>query len=218
MGQGDDEGLGDYACTLERGAKGEVTGSCRVAGEGEAGQPCDSSAACAAGLACVGEANAGQCRPLCCGDPEACDEGTFCTERPLVEPRSADGSELPLLMVPVCSQPDSCLLDEAQGCSKEGQNTCQCQDGLACTLVRDQMTSCVSPGQGQAGDPCPCAPTTPAGLGFVCSPLTNTCLKLCTRNEESGCGGGYCQYNASLPEAQFKYGTCTVGTVEDAGH
>jgi hypothetical protein len=91
---------------------------------------------------------------------------------------SPPGDDGPIL-IPVCIHATNCEL-----------LTDECGEDLTCAIVRaNGTTSCVEPGVGAAGDPCPCA------SGFVCSLLTNECKKLCHLNEDAtDCGpGAKCQ-------------------------
>jgi hypothetical protein len=171
---------------------------CVAAGAGEMGAPCVSAENCAPGLACVGERSTGQCRPYCCGDPELCPKDTYCAERtqksdPNGAPATGEG-----LVVPVCVKADKCKLDEPSPCTG---SSCVCTDGTVCAVVReDATTSCVLPGDGEAGDPCPCAG------GHVCSQSTKTCLKICsTAAGVNECGSGKCQSVGYLPAG---FGVC----------
>ena len=130
-----------------------------------------SVAHCANGLGCVTTASGGICRQYCCADVEACPEDSYCAPTMMAE------APIP---IPVCTPVQKCsLLDDSS-----------CKNGQVCTIVRDKgTTSCVDPGIGQRGEPCPCA------AGYVCAKLTNTCLKLCHIGEDAtDCeGGGACQ-------------------------
>lgn len=197
---------GPSGCSIVRSEAG-VEGICEERGTGEAGDPCIGQQGCAPGFACVGTDGAGQCRPYCCADPEACPEKTFCAARPLLD-RAAETWDLPL-EVPVCVEAHDCRLDEPYPCPAE--QTCTCAAGTACTVVRgDGTTGCVaapSPG-GLEGEPCPCSPATLTGPGLICSQATQTCLALCVVGTDgASCGEGRrCQSSASLPEG---FGVCT---------
>lgn len=176
----------------------EPVSECVTSGTGEIGAPCVSAENCAPGLACVGEGSTGQCRPYCCGDPELCPTDTYCAERT----QKSDPNSPPLtgeaLVIPVCMKADKCKLDEPSPCT--GPN-CVCKEGTVCAVVReDATTSCVVPGDGEAGDPCPCAG------GHVCSQSTKTCLKICsTATGVNECGSGKCQSVGYLPTG---FGVC----------
>ncbi len=91
----------------------------------------------------------------------------------------------------MCVRADQCSLTETYPCP-EGVD-CQCKDGAACVIVRaDGTTSCVTPGQGQAGEACD--DVFSCAWGHVCS-STNGCLELCsTVSNKQECGdSGYCQ-------------------------
>lgn len=186
-------------CGVTRAPGGSPEADCVPSGDGDEGAPCVSSADCRPGHACVGEsANTGQCRSYCCVDPASCGKGTFCAERPLKE-GSGVGTAL---KVPVCVPADNCSLDEPYPCPPNKQ--CKCKEGTACAVVKDdQTTSCVPPGTGRGGDPCPCA------AGYVCSKSSTTCLKLCsTDGATNDCGSGTCQSVAYLPAG---FGVCGLG-------
>ncbi|HEY6728083.1 MAG TPA: hypothetical protein VI197_28940, partial [Polyangiaceae bacterium] len=166
---------------------------CGLAGDGRDSDPCTSAADCAGGFACVGEGNAGICRPYCCSaGQDPCASGSYCGERALL------GSELE---VPVCLRADNCSLSQAYPCASADE--CQCREGTACLVVRrDGTTTCAVPGDGQAGDACPCA------WGHVCSQASGTCLKLCDTvvdDDPPQCGEGICQAAANLPGS---WGVC----------
>jgi hypothetical protein len=182
-------------CNVTSGGSGHPTAECTIAGTGGIAAPCVSNADCAPGLACVASGGAAQCRPYCCGDPSECEKGTFCAERPLYDTLQLEQP----LSIPVCMPADGCNLNEPYPCP--ATKDCVCKDGTACAVVKDDgTTSCVKPGDGQAGDPCPCA------WGYVCSQSTQTCLKICsTGTSVPDCGSGKCQSVSYLPEG---YGVC----------
>jgi hypothetical protein len=172
-----------------------VTSACVPAGFGEVGAPCASSADCSPGLACVGEAKAGQCREYCCGG--VCPNDEHCATRPLLE---LTASDFPV-DVPVCVTPENCRLDEPYPCKDD---RCTCPEGTACTLVgKAGLTACREPGSGAAGEACPCAP------GFVCSSASQTCLQLCSLEGDTAwaCPSGLCQASPDLPPG---FGTCAT--------
>ena len=179
------------ACRVEATSQGP-TRTCGLAGAGRDSDPCTSSIDCAGGLACVSEGDAGICRPYCCSlGQDPCAPGSYCGERVLL------GSELE---VPVCVRADNCSLSQAYPC--EGDEECQCHEGTACLVVRrDGTTTCAVPGEGEAGDACPCA------WGHVCSQASGTCLKLCetVAVDSDQCDGGICQAAANLPGS---WGVC----------
>jgi hypothetical protein len=150
----------------------------------------------------VGDGSAAQCRRFCCGGSDKCEAGQHCVERPLRN--GADAEEA--LDVPVCVAADGCSLSEPYPCPTG--NSCTCPEGTACTVVRgDGTTSCLPPGTGMEGDPCPCA------WGHICSQATSQCVKLCaTTSVQPDCGSGKCQAAANLPDG---WGVC-VGS-SDAG-
>lgn len=181
------------ACRVNATDDGPVR-ACGLAGAGRDSDPCTSAADCAGGFACVSEGDAGICRPYCCSqNQDPCASGSYCGERSLI------GSELE---VPVCVRADKCSLSQAYPC--ENDDECQCQEGTACLVVRrDGTTTCAVPGEGEAGDACPCA------WGHVCSQASGTCLKLCDTvvvdDEAPPCGNGICQAAANLPGS---WGVC----------
>jgi hypothetical protein len=172
---------------------------CLPAGTGTADAPCLSSDDCAPGLACVEEGDAGQCRPYCCV-ADRCPDRTHCFERTLF-------GVTPSLEVPVCVPAVDCGLAEPFPCP-EGA-TCSCPDGLACMVIGiDRTTTCVPPGRGYEGQDCPCQ------WGYVCSQVTNQCVKLCqTTAPEASCSTGMCQASAELPSG---WGVC-IGTARPDG-
>jgi hypothetical protein len=101
--------------------------------------------------------------------------------------------------IPVCIPATNCQLLNDKTCI---------DPGLTCTIVRaDGTTSCVPLGPGQLNEKCPCA------AGFVCSKLTNQCLKLCKIGyDEMYCGAmGACQAGSEgFPE---NYGVCVGGSM-----
>ncbi|MBI4701660.1 MAG: hypothetical protein HY744_10970 [Deltaproteobacteria bacterium] len=173
-------GAPPYDCQLVVDAKsGEVSGACRPVGGSLQGQPCESAADCAAGLGCVAP---GACRAYCCGSPDACAKGTYCVPQAMFLDELPQGLPAPP-QIPVCVPATSCtLLDDSS-----------CEDDLSCTIVKtDGTTSCVAPGGGQAGDPCPCA------SGHVCSVAAGKCLKLCKLGYPGDCPEGHtCQGGSS---------------------
>lgn len=180
------------ACRVNATEEGPSRG-CGLAGAGRDSDPCTSAADCAGGFACVSEGDAGICRPYCCSvGQDPCASGSYCGERALL------GSELE---VPVCVRADNCSLSQAYPC--ESGDDCQCQEGTACLVVRrDGTTTCAVPGEGQAGDACPC------GWGHVCSQASGTCVKLCDTVVDDvppQCGDGICQAAANLPGS---WGVC----------
>lgn len=186
-----------YACRVVR-ARNEPITECSPSGRGGPGGPCFDAGDCAAGLTCVSEGTIGRCRPFCCRGESSCDAfpGTYCAERTLLEdpePRSP-------LSVPVCVTADACDLAEPP-CERSGE--CECPPGTACQVVRpDGTTSCTKPGEGTAGQACPCA------YGYVCSRAANVCLKLCQTNAAEDAGATTCprcQASAELPSG---WGVC----------
>ena len=204
-----------FACQVRRVGSGSAA-SCGPAGSGKENAPCVSSADCAPGWACVGDAKAALCRPYCCGGSEGgdasardagaspCGEGSYCGERSLRD--DADSAEP--LRVPVCVPAEKCLLSEPYPCPPNG--ACTCPDGTACTVVRnDGTTGCLEPGNGVQG--APCSEEDRCAAGHLCSRGTNRCLKLCQTTDMKSCGGGVCQSLAGVPD----WGVC-VGTMDAA--
>lgn len=109
---------------------------------------------------------------------------------------------VPRQIVPVCVPAVDCSLTEPFPCPPGVR--CSCPEGEACMVVRDDgTTTCVKPGSGSAGEPCPCA------SGHICSQTTNQCVKLCqTAAMPSECGSGRCQASAELPVG---FGVCVGG-------
>lgn len=179
---------------------------CETAGTGLDGDPCLSSGDCAPAYGCVSEGGASVCRPFCCKGNDSCaSPDTFCAERPLKD----DADPTPL-KVPVCVPADHCSLVEPWPCTSNNPEDCTCKDPTtACQVVRDGLTSCVPPGSGHDGDPCPCA------WGYVCSHATNTCLKICSTSGEPGCPKPYkCQASSFMPDY---FGVCAGTSLDDGG-
>lgn len=189
-----------YSCGVSD-QGGKPVAGCALAGSGAAGSPCVGAGDCAPGLACVSEGSTAACRAYCCSEKTECATGTFCAERALKAGQTA-------LSVPVCVPADDCSLDEPYPCPSG--KLCKCKAGTACAVVKDDgTTSCVAPGEGRAGEACPCA------AGYLCSKSTNTCLKLCsTTAADPQCGTGKCLAVAGLPDG---FGVCGLGTVGDGG-
>jgi hypothetical protein len=216
----DVEGMPSQACQVRRSGS-ERSATCGPAGYGQNGNPCVSSADCAAGLACVGDDKAALCRPYCCKGSEggdashgdsgtsSCPVGDFCAERPLRD--DADSAEP--LRVPVCVTAEKCSLFEQYPCPPGPNVPCICPAGTACTVVRnDGTTGCVEPGTGVQGEAC--SARAPCAAGHLCSRVTSKCVKLCsTTATESDCGNGRCQAASGLPA---NWGVC-VGLMGDGG-
>lgn len=184
------------SCSIER--------TCTQSGVSPEGSPCVTAADCAPGLACVGEALSGVCRPYCCrGTEGACDEDSFCDERRLLE--------TPEVYVPVCLPLDNCQLTEPYPCPEDRQ--CACQGNKACMVVRaDGATACTVPGAAQAGDTCSDRATADCGHGFVCGP-DQRCLQICsTVSMESGCPFGWTCLKQSALGGEL--GICIASTVQ----
>jgi hypothetical protein len=108
--------------------------------------------------------------------------------------------------VPVCVPAVECSLAEDYPCSG---NACKCPSDTACMVVSDEgKTSCVVPGDGRAGQACPCQ------WGHVCSKATNECVKLCqTAAPGDDCGSDRCQATPVLPAG---WGVCVGYVPPDA--
>jgi len=190
----------EYACQVVSDSNGRPVHQCVRAGSGGVGAPCTSTSNCRAGLACVGQAGAGECRPYCCDEAanpcglSSREDGsvtrTFCGERLLLEPGRA-----PSLQVPVCVPAEGCSLGRTYPCTG---SDCQCEQGKACTVVSAGTTGCLYPGSGKVGDACPCA------AGYYCS-AQNTCVKICATLDPNSCAPGKCQATAGFPDG---YGRC----------
>lgn len=181
-GQEPDNSTPVIACQLTL-RSGEVGAECAQGGGGDEGDACASARDCAPGFGCVGAAGAAQCLPYCCGGNDSCGSGRYCTQRPLRSPELQDAKSTPT--IPVCAVADNCSLMLGP-CTEPG--ACSCPEGLACTIVRADTTTCVEPGAGREGESCPCA------QGYFCSQGTSTCLKFCNPNDPAGgCGERQCQ-------------------------
>jgi hypothetical protein len=190
-----------YACQVTR-QNNRPARQCTRAGSGLANAPCFSAADCAAGLACVGDGDAGRCRPYCCDPDTQCQSGAYCAERTLRRAPS-DTSNVEPPHVPVCVPADNCSLEERFPCPADAD--CRCKGDTACMVVRDDgSTACLKPGPGTQGEPCPCA------WNHVCSRLTKECVKLCrTDSTDNECGSQKCQASSELPT---NFGVCVGPT------
>jgi hypothetical protein len=162
-------------------------------GVGDIGGSCLRTADCGVGLACVrtGDGDNKTCRPYCCGDVEACPDQSYCALAPVATLDLPDGvTTAP--RIPVCVEADDCQLGMA--CASPDET---------CTVVRlmGEVTSCIEPGDGLHGDPCPCAE------GHFCDTSRNQCLQLCKLNEPGACSPGFsCQGGSvAVPD---DWGTC----------
>jgi hypothetical protein len=186
------------ACAVRVGPSA-TTSVCEPAGTGESGSPCDDSSDCAPGLGCVeaktSGTGGGTCRPFSCTLPMNCPAYTFYQELPLRQ----HGQKLSV-NVPVCTPVDNCVL-----------LTDSCGSELVCTIVGDNATSCLTPGEAALDQPCDddmrCAPN------LVCAKTTNMCRQLCHIGTDE-CVGGTCQGgNKAFPDG---IGVC-VGVMPDGG-
>ena len=182
-GMGGGSGL-DCKLTYDAASPNETAGMCLAPGMQVNGGPCIASADCAADHACVNEEGNGVCRQYCCGALEDCPQQvTFCELRPLFDSTPS---------IPVCAPVDDCTLLDSSTCAPE----------KTCTIVRqDGTTSCVTPGTGMHGDPCPCA------ADHVCATGLNQCLRLChTDGNDCPIEAPKCQGGATIyPEG---FGVC----------
>jgi hypothetical protein len=187
------------ACQV-RPKNAEPRAQCVPAGTGMADAPCLGADDCAPGLACVEAGDAGQCRPYCC-EAGSCPDRTYCFERTLF-------GVTPALDVPVCVPAVDCGLAEPFPCPEDA--TCSCPEGLACmALGVDRRTTCAQPGRGGfEGQDCPCR------RGYVCSQVTNQCVKLCQTTAPEDCATGMCQASAELP---LGWGVCIGMPRPDGG-
>jgi len=154
-------GSAESSCQIVPTANG-ASAECLPPGDAALGAPCMGVSDCQPGLGCVHmPSGGGVCQPYCCADIEACEKGTYCAPMPMNEDLASPNP----LKVPVCIPTTPCTLLDDTSCGSSG---------LTCTLVRaDGSTSCVEPGDGSIGDPCPCA------AGHVCSKTLQKCLMLC---------------------------------------
>jgi hypothetical protein len=188
--------LAAYSCQVAR-QNNQLLRQCVPAGTGKVNAPCFSAADCAPSYACVTENDAGRCLPYCCNQNSTCTSGTFCAERPLRKAES-DMSNTEPPHVPVCVPADGCSLEDQFPCPSGSE--CRCKGDTACMVVRDGNTTCLKPGDGQQGDPCPCA------WNHVCSSATHQCIKICrTDPTKNDCGTQKCQASSELPQ---NFGVC----------
>jgi hypothetical protein len=179
---------GPTACQLVLDAdSNEVESACAPVGDATDGMPCLDSSDCAPGLGCVG---LGECRRYCCGSLDACDPETFCDPRPMATGDVPTESTVP--MIPVCVKVADCVLLDDTTCPAD----------QTCTVVKsDGTVSCITPGEGTAGDPCQCA------AGHVCKPEIDTCFKLCRLDRPDDCPSAHtCQGGVSMYPSG--YGVC----------
>jgi hypothetical protein len=185
------------ACQLLPDGPGKVRATCDIAGASLEGSNCISSSDCAPGLACVGDGSAvgSQCMNYCCEGDDSCPVNRFCSRRPLKTAAPVTSPPQAPLMVPVCAPSEQCDLMDPYPCPDDN---CKCPSALACAPVgRDGARRCVVPGNGTAGEECPC------DAGYFCS-AADICLKLCQVNGQD-CGSGTCQSIGGFPE---QWGLC----------
>jgi hypothetical protein len=178
------------SCQIVPSASG-ASAECLPPGDAVLGEPCMAVSDCQPGLGCVRmPSGGGVCQPYCCADIESCEKGTYCTPMPMNEDLASPNP----LKVPVCIPTTPCTLLDDTSCGSSG---------LTCTLVRaDGSTSCVEPGEGLIGDPCPCA------AGHVCSKTMQKCLKLCHVGAGDCPDGMLCQGGAkAIPDG---IGVCVM--------
>jgi hypothetical protein len=189
------------SCYIKRAVQG-VSSECAPVGSGAAGDPCDDSTDCSAGMACVDVNQKPACRPFSCAVPVQCTDGSFYQEAPLRVGGITQGD----LKVPVCLPNDHCELLAA---------STPCLPGLVCAVVGSAgETSCIVPGSAKLGEPCD--ESNRCADGLICSKLKNQCLQIChvASPSTTECPGGTCQGgNLSLPK---DFGIC-VGTSADGG-
>jgi hypothetical protein len=167
------------------GAEGQCTTSFGPFG---AGGVCFSASDCAPGFGCV---HPGVCRAYCCGDVEACPESTFCKTSTMISDVQAASLTIKS-PIPTCAPITPCALLDDTSCPGE----------LVCTIVReDGTTSCDTPGEGLAGDECPCA------KDHVCAQGVNECFKICALSDPATCPPNHtCQGGSkSYPDG---FGVC----------
>ena len=173
-------GAGAWSCQLVA-ADGGVLAQCGMSGEAADGDPCLSAVDCGAQLGCIATGVTPICRAYCCDGPESCPTDTYCAKGAM--------AEAPQDLIPICIPAMKCAL----------LNDSTCPAGLTCTIVRAAgTTSCVTPGTGTYGEPCPCA------AGFACNADEGTCFQLCHTGSSGDCGpqalcqGGASQYPAGI--------------------
>jgi len=189
----------ELGCYIEK-TGSELVPTCAPAGLGPEGSPCKDSHDCEPGLGCVDMSLAlecasalacpdsaltprGECKQLYCAFPVACPASTFYQELPL---RMA--GETSPYKVPVCAPIDGCDMLSPTSCS----------GGRVCTIVGDNATTCLLPGDALRDEQCDDQNRCAAGL--VCSKSTSTCMKLC-RIGSTDCPGGTCQGgSAAFPQ------------------
>ncbi|MCL2824173.1 MAG: hypothetical protein FWD57_09295 [Polyangiaceae bacterium] len=199
----DNNSEAQLSCQVGRKDEGRVT-FCSQAGGGADNAPCFTSADCAPGTTCVGNANMGVCRAYCCYSPESCAQGKYCGVAQSRDQLLNNPDQQFLL--PVCIPGNDCeLLPGPDGINR-------CAEGLICAVVRaDGTTACVLSGIAGEGEQCrdSSAGQSACGEGFVCLKTTNTCVALCRVTDPNGCGDGVCQGGSKgLPEP---YGVCVGG-------
>jgi len=191
-----------YGCQVSR-EDNQLVRGCEAAGLGKVNAPCFSAADCLPALACVSDGDdTGRCLKYCCDAEGTCSLGTYCAERQLRRTSAvSDDTEPP--RVPVCVPADDCSLEDVFPCPKG--TDCRCKGDTACMVVRaDRTTTCLTPGEGEQGEACPCA------WNHVCSSVTQKCVKICrTDPAKNDCGEQKCQASSELPQ---NFGVC-VGPI-----
>ncbi len=189
-GAGGGSGAEASTCHLVLAEEDEVVGECTTAGLQDWTEACLAPTDCGPGLGCV---ESGVCRPYCCGELEACPTHTYCALRPLAVTSGQEQAGNP--EIPVCVPTQDCEL----------LNDATCTNGQTCTIVRvDGTTSCVEPGEGAAGDECPCQ------QGHVCAVAINQCLELCRLGYPEDCPDNHtCQGGSTGYPTGF--GACVSG-------
>ena len=163
------------ACVPASDGAGNIGAACLPAGTGQSGDACSVNTGCASGFVCASSV----CRKLCCGgDWSVCPGEQRCFREIVV--KTAAGEEVDTGAM-LCSPPDECDPLVPTSCLVPG-TSCLIVDGTG-------ATGCIAPGEGEAGDACPCKG------GFVCveDEGAEVCRQLCKAVEgggEPGCEAG----------------------------
>ncbi len=203
--EGCDEGDGCQFLAPSSG-EGAPFAQCVEAGDGEAGDACDSDNPCSAGYDC----NDGFCYKYCCtpGSSDECpedqaciidildknDESTgvlLCDECDECNPLTADGCGEGQGCYPIPSPSDDtdigCRLCLASVGDKEAGESCdsanECQPGIGCYSINDAEAVCTSFCDLEA-DPDPCAPDGTCTGDLIGLASMNDTVGLCVPNEE----------------------------------